>query len=296
MLKVAGRVSRFVLVWTVVSLVVLDSAWAGRRRWHHAAHCTQGMCYESCELSCSGMPVECGCSAVLETSPVEAGTVSPSDAPTAPPIPDEDDSPAPSAASPPAPVTQPQVEANVAAPPTPPAARATPAITPTTPAKSLIEEDDPFAPAPMPTAPAANAPSTRPAAPATRPVAPPAAAPDDNDPFAPPPPARPAAAVPPRPAVNPAADPAADPFKISALQESSVRQWTDDTGLFSVRGRLIAILDDKVRILKETGRTTTVPMTRLSRADQKYVEGFKALTIGQGERLVGSDLSTAIRQ
>jgi hypothetical protein len=35
---------------------------------------------------------------------------------------------------------------------------------------------------------------------------------------------------------------------------------------------LIAILDGKVRILKATGRTTTVPLTRLSRADRMYVE------------------------
>jgi hypothetical protein len=48
--------------------------------------------------------------------------------------------------------------------------------------------------------------------------------------------------------------------------------WVDDSGLFEVQGRLIAIFDGNVRILKTTGRTTTVPLNRLSRADREYVE------------------------
>jgi hypothetical protein len=51
-----------------------------------------------------------------------------------------------------------------------------------------------------------------------------------------------------------------------------VREWVDDSGLFRVRGRLIGVLDGKARILKESGRTTTVPTTRLSTADRGYVE------------------------
>jgi hypothetical protein len=39
-----------------------------------------------------------------------------------------------------------------------------------------------------------------------------------------------------------------------------------------VQGRLLLILDGKVRLLKETGRTTTVPLERLSLADQTYVQ------------------------
>ena len=41
-----------------------------------------------------------------------------------------------------------------------------------------------------------------------------------------------------------------------------MRQWVDDSGSFRVEGRLILILDGKVRLLKETGRTTTVPLTQ----------------------------------
>jgi hypothetical protein len=51
-----------------------------------------------------------------------------------------------------------------------------------------------------------------------------------------------------------------------------MRQWVDDTGTFRVKGQLILILEGKVRLLKETGRTTTVPLTRLSAADRQYVE------------------------
>ncbi|QDU25241.1 hypothetical protein ETAA8_03040 [Anatilimnocola aggregata] len=51
-----------------------------------------------------------------------------------------------------------------------------------------------------------------------------------------------------------------------------MRSWTDNTGTFEVRGRLIAILDGHVRLLKDNGRTTTVPNRRLSTTDKKYVD------------------------
>jgi hypothetical protein len=82
----------------------------------------------------------------------------------------------------------------------------------------------------------------------------------------------------PDPAAAPAAappksdDPFADPFQTSADGKLPMRKWVDDSGTFQVNGRLILILDGKVRLLKETGRTTTVPMERLSEADRQYVE------------------------
>jgi len=121
------------------------------------------------------------------------------------------------------------------------------------------DEDDPFAPAP----------AAKPKAPAARAAKAAPPAPEGDDPFAPQP-AKPAA-----PPAKPAADPAADPFKISSEAARPVREWVDDSGLFHVRGQLIAILDGKVRILKETGRTTTVPLTRLSAADRQYVHESK---------------------
>ena len=78
----------------------------------------------------------------------------------------------------------------------------------------------------------------------------------------------PAAEEPAEPA-TPATD---DPFSTSTSGQLPVRQWVDNTGGFRISGRLLLILDGKVRILKETGRTTTVPFERLSDGDREYVE------------------------
>jgi hypothetical protein len=67
-----------------------------------------------------------------------------------------------------------------------------------------------------------------------------------------------------------------DPFKISAEGQLAARSWTDDTGTFQIQGRLVALLDGKVRILKETGKTTTVSLERLSAADRTYVDEVAA--------------------
>jgi len=55
------------------------------------------------------------------------------------------------------------------------------------------------------------------------------------------------------------------------LASLELRRWVDDTGTYSCRGRLVRVLDGKVQLLKDTGRTTTVPMNRLSRADFQFV-------------------------
>jgi hypothetical protein len=97
-----------------------------------------------------------------------------------------------------------------------------------------------------------------------------------------------------RPAVDPAkedesgsaAQEAADfdPFAQAADQPEELpsRLWTDNTGHFQIRGRLAVILDGKIRIFKENGRFTTVPVDRLSRQDRDYVEQ-KIAEYGQGE-------------
>ncbi len=52
------------------------------------------------------------------------------------------------------------------------------------------------------------------------------------------------------------------------------RTWTDNTGSFTVRARLVRILDGQVRLQKETGRFTTVPLSRLSKPDLAFVQGL----------------------
>jgi hypothetical protein len=191
-----------------------------------------------------------------EPPPVEPAKIEPAEPTAKPAKPDDFDDLFPPAAPKPAVPVDPPADVPPADPtsPTPPAE-----VKPAVPAPSPTE-DDPFAPAP-----AATPASPKPVTPAPAAPKPPAV---DDDPFAPAPATPPSAPKPATPAA-PAVDD--DPFKISAEGTLAVREWVDDSGSFRIRGRLIAVLDGKVRILKETGRTTTVPMQRLSPADREYV-------------------------
>jgi hypothetical protein len=60
-------------------------------------------------------------------------------------------------------------------------------------------------------------------------------------------------------------DPFADAFK-------STRVWRDNTGSFEVTAVLAEIHPDKVRLLKDNGKYTTVPMRRLSSEDRQLVK------------------------
>jgi hypothetical protein len=55
------------------------------------------------------------------------------------------------------------------------------------------------------------------------------------------------------------------------LASHELRLWIDNTGNYSTRGRLISLLEGHVRLLKENGRTTTVPLSRLSVGDLEFV-------------------------
>ena len=130
-------------------------------------------------------------------------------------------------------------------------------------------------------APAAETPSTD-TAPA-KPAAEPATPPSDNDLFGPPAEEKPAeGATPPadeKKDENKPEEKKDDLFGKSqailempgGLASHELRRWADNTGMYSVRGRLIRVLDGKVQLLKDTGRTTTVSMSRLSQADFQFV-------------------------
>ena len=125
---------------------------------------------------------------------------------------------------------------------------------PVTPPAFPAVSDDPF----TPLAPATAAPTTT--------------QPQNDDPFAP---LNPAPAVEPKPVAPIAAEPAMklhNTLLPDADGRLPVRDWTDNSGQFRVKARLISILDGKVRLLKETGRTTTVPVERLSTDDRAYVD------------------------
>lgn len=61
---------------------------------------------------------------------------------------------------------------------------------------------------------------------------------------------------------------------VAAVEPSrdQLRVWTDNTGDYKVNARLVVILNGAVRLQKETGRFTTVPMNRLSPGDLKFVQ------------------------
>jgi hypothetical protein len=99
-----------------------------------------------------------------------------------------------------------------------------------------------------------------------------------EDLFGPPPGGGQPATTPPttdRSATTPTDD---DLFKQSAvlreaggLASDENREWIDNTGQYKTRGRLITFLDGHVRLLKENGHTTTVPLYRLSQHDLDFV-------------------------
>jgi hypothetical protein len=56
------------------------------------------------------------------------------------------------------------------------------------------------------------------------------------------------------------------------LASDEMRRWVDNTGNFSCHGRLVSFLDGQVRLMKDNGHTTTVPLARLSANDLRFVE------------------------
>ena len=55
------------------------------------------------------------------------------------------------------------------------------------------------------------------------------------------------------------------------MAADGMRLWTDNTGTHQVMARLVKVFDGKVRLQKETGRFTTVPLQRLSQGDLAFV-------------------------
>jgi hypothetical protein len=67
-------------------------------------------------------------------------------------------------------------------------------------------------------------------------------------------------------------------------QGMASRMWVDNTGLFTTEGRLIEIGRTYVKLVKDNGRTSTVPLARLSATDFAYIRGL-AQRIQNGEKL-----------
>jgi hypothetical protein len=161
---------------------------------------------------------------------------------------------------------------------------------PTTP-EGGVEDLFKETPSTTPPATAPTTPATEPAAPAedlfkeTGDAAAPATTPPAIEPAAEPPAAEAPAAEP------PAAEPAPEPTKegvedlfsdppanksTSSEAPGAMRLWTDNTGKYQVTARLVSFTATHVRLLKDTGKYTTVPMTRLSQPDLEFVAYARA--------------------
>src|SRR5262249_23498914 len=63
--------------------------------------------------------------------------------------------------------------------------------------------------------------------------------------------------------------------------EPTLRVWTDNTGKHQVNARLVSVGATSVRLLKDSGKYTTVPFYRLSVEDQEFVGRQTATTIAE---------------
>ncbi len=55
--------------------------------------------------------------------------------------------------------------------------------------------------------------------------------------------------------------------------ESGIRTWTDATGKFQVRAKLLRKSESSVTLLTEAGREVTLPLAKLSQADLEFLRG-----------------------
>ncbi|HEX3727115.1 MAG TPA: SHD1 domain-containing protein [Pirellulales bacterium] len=66
---------------------------------------------------------------------------------------------------------------------------------------------------------------------------------------------------------------------VASESAAAMRLWTDNTGKFQIKAQLVTIGKNHVRLLKETGKYTTVTFDRLSRADLVFVRSISTGTI-----------------
>ena len=60
-------------------------------------------------------------------------------------------------------------------------------------------------------------------------------------------------------------------FFVSCQCQAFARTWTDATGKFSVEAEFVSTDGEQVTLKKSDGSTITLPITKLSAADQEHV-------------------------
>ncbi len=74
------------------------------------------------------------------------------------------------------------------------------------------------------------------------------------------------------------------------------REWIDNTGDYSVHARLAVIFPDRIRLIKENGKFTTVPMSRLCEADRDYVTWVAvSLSNGPAAKFVNTEIDPGVK-
>lgn len=71
-----------------------------------------------------------------------------------------------------------------------------------------------------------------------------------------------------------------------ARAESGTRTWTDSSGEFTVEAEFVDFVEGKVRLKRTDGRIITVPIEKLSEADQKFVRSQSAGPAESGDSTV----------
>ena len=61
----------------------------------------------------------------------------------------------------------------------------------------------------------------------------------------------------------------------TSIQAAELRTWTDISGKFSVKGKLVSDANGKVILLNEAGKKLAIPLEQLSEADRKYLANLK---------------------
>jgi len=290
------RTWKIALVWTTVAVTAASPASACRGRFWRVC---QPSCYVVCE-PCA--PVECcgestGNTPTRAAEPVASPEPEPYSLPVTPrepvlvptePAPVAPIEPAAPIEPPVAPVEETPAVEPPAAPPEPaaddmpvePAEPAAPTAEPAKPAddvEDLFKETDSKPAEEMPAEPAA-------------PAAEPAKSGDDVDELfketddkkaAS---SEPASAEPMDPMNKPSEKEVEDLFsdpsdKMAETQTHPLRHWTDNTGKFQVRASLVSISPTHVRLLKDTGKYTTVLLSRLSQSDLAFVQQHATSTL-----------------
>ncbi len=76
----------------------------------------------------------------------------------------------------------------------------------------------------------------------------------------------------------------------SEFKGAEYRQWVDNSGAYQINARLAVIYMDKIKLRKDNGKFTTVPLSRLSDADFGYVSWVASnLTGEQTARMVKTE-------